>query len=100
MSQHRAYVTTVHDRGAHTTELFGSVSRQGSSCRDPVPRHVWLFGLQQRLSLSRQILVNSMSRQKFSVATGYWARTGCLGPNKGPLVSQQGFPSVGLSLLR
>ena len=34
------------------------------------------------------------------VATGFWARTGCLGPDKGPLVSRQGFPKVGLSLLR
>ena len=36
MSRHRAYVATVHNRGAHTIEIFDPVSQQEIQCRDRV----------------------------------------------------------------
>ena len=72
---------------AHNTKLSGSVSQQGSPCRDTVPRHAGWFGSRQRLSLSRQIFVGPVSRQKFSVVIGFGAGPG-LGRNKGLLVSR------------
>ena len=62
MSRHRAHVAEMHDLGAHTTELFGSMSRQGSPCRDTNPRHAGWFGLRQRPSLLRQIFVGMVLR--------------------------------------
>ena len=37
------------------------------------------------------------SQQKFCVATGFRAGTGCLGSDKGPLMSRQSFPKAGHS---
>ena len=49
----RAVGASARQRNKHTIELSGPLSRQGSLCRDRVPRHTRRFSLRQRLSLSR-----------------------------------------------
>ena len=74
------HVATWFSSQALVIELYGFVSRQGSPCRDNVPRHAGWLGLRQRVfSVATEIC-------RPCVATGFGAGPG-LGRDKGLLVS-------------
>ena len=80
------------EQRACATEPSGSVPRHGSPCRDTVPKYAGWFG-------SRRRFFGLVSRQKFSVAIDFRARSD-LGRDKGLLMSRQSFPRGGTFLLR